>query len=76
MIRKALCVGIDYYQYQNNLHGCVNDSCLVSNTLSRNDDGTPNFSVKQLTAISEETQITRSDLKMNIRKLFQDESDN
>ncbi len=78
MILKALCVGIDYYKSFQPLHGCVNDALSVCDVLSRNDDGTVNFSVKLLTAPNapdESHLVTRSQLLQDIKDLFHDYSD-
>ena len=50
MSKKALIVGIDYYQYGPPLNGCVNDAHAVKAALERNSDGTINFGVKILTS--------------------------
>ena len=42
-MRKALVVGIDYYESINSLHGCVNDAYAVKAVLDRHSDGTKNF---------------------------------
>ena len=44
-MRKALIVGIDYYQNVSQLYGCVNDSYSVKSVLERNSDGTLNFDI-------------------------------
>jgi len=74
-MRKALVVGIDYYQNINHLHGCVNDANDVKNVLERNSDGTKNFDVKLLTATSPSGLVTRSELKESVRELFKDNND-
>jgi len=45
-MRKALVVGIDYYDNVSNLHGCVNDAYLVKPVLDRHSDGTVNFGLR------------------------------
>ncbi|MCB0388573.1 MAG: caspase family protein [Winogradskyella sp.] len=74
-MRKALIVGIDYYTHQNSLHGCVNDAYAVKTVLERHGNGTINFDVKLLTAISENQRVKRSTLKENIIELFKSESE-
>lgn len=44
-MRKALVVGVDDYE-QCPLYGCCNDADDIANILSRNEDGSPNFSVR------------------------------
>ena len=44
-MRKALVVGIDQYP-SCPLHGCCNDADSITNILSQNEDGSPNFDVR------------------------------
>lgn len=74
-MKKALIVGIDYYETTSQLHGCVNDSFEVKNVLERHADGSVNFGVKHLAATNAASSISRKDLKDNVRELFQDESE-
>jgi hypothetical protein len=69
-MRKALCVGIDYYDHINNLFGCVADACSVKEALCRNGDGTVNFNVHLATATSCANIISRKELKSQIEELF------
>ena len=74
-MNKALCVGIDCYQYIADLHGCVNDANAVKGALERHGDGSLNFDTKLLCATSEDTYITRNNLKDTIQELFAGESE-
>lgn len=74
-MRKALIVGIDYYQNISQLYGCVNDSYSVKSVLERNSDGTLNFDVMHDTASNDNQSITRVDLKDKITQLFADDSE-
>lgn len=74
-MRKALVVGINYYQHQPRLYGCVNDAYDVKSVLERHSDGTINFDVRLLTASSGGEAVPRSELRDAIRKLFADDSD-
>ena len=74
-MRKALCVGIDSYEKVRDLHGCVNDANGVKAALERNGDGTLNFNTRLMCATSEESYITRTELKDAIQQLFEDESE-
>lgn len=51
--RKALVVGIDYYDVGCHLHGCVNDARRMQSVLERNEDGSVNFAVKSMLASDE-----------------------
>jgi len=74
-MRKALIVGIDYYENINQLYGCVNDAFGVNQVLARHSDGTKNFDVNLETATGTSNAISRKDLKNNIEELFQDKSE-
>lgn len=74
-MRKALCVGIDYYDCVGNLYGCVADAYSVKSALDRNSDGTVNFSVNLMTATSNDTCISRKELKSSVEELFSDASE-
>ena len=75
MLRKALCVGIDSYEFVGDLHGCVNDANSVKSALERNGDGTLNFAVKLMCATSETSFVTRSELRDAVEDLFKSESE-
>jgi Caspase domain len=72
-MRKALVVGIDYYEHVNRLYGCVNDARAVRDVLERHGDGTRNFDVLLLTAAGEADGVLRTELKTAIRELFEDD---
>jgi hypothetical protein len=69
-MRKALIVGINYYDHVPLLYGCVEDAYAVKNVLDRNSDGTVNFSVKLLSSTGPTHPVSRSELKEHIRDLF------
>jgi len=50
-MRRALVIGIDKYPTAM-LAGCENDAVAIANTLERNGDGSPNFSIKLITSDS------------------------
>lgn len=70
-MRKALVVGIDKYPIF--LTGCENDAAAVANTLEKNGDGSPNFSVRLLTSDSED--VTSALLSDAISELFKGDAD-
>lgn len=74
-MRKALIIGINYYKEVSDLNGCVNDAYNVKNVLERNADGTLNFDINLMTAIDEDTIITKNMLKDNIKNLFSGDSE-
>lgn len=70
MRRKALVVGIDYYEHLDSLKGCVNDAYGVKNMLERDADGSPNFGVRLMTATSNRDAVFRRHLKDAVQELF------
>lgn len=74
-MRKALIVGINYYQYISPLQGCVNDAYSVKSVLDRHSDGTINFSTGLMVATDTNSLISRKNLKEKAIELFRDDSD-
>lgn len=74
-MRKALIVGVNYYENFNDLNGCVPDAYSVNSILSDNSDGTKNFDTKLIASFDTNTAITRSELKAIVQELFQDDND-
>lgn len=74
-MRKALIVGIDYYENINPLFGCVNDAHSVKSALDRHSDGTINFGVNLKTSTGSTNTINRKELKNLVEELFRDNSD-
>jgi len=71
-IRRALIVGIDDY-LQAPLRGCVNDALAITEALTRNHDGSPNFACRTLAAPPD--RITKANLKEKIEELFSHPAD-
>jgi hypothetical protein len=75
-MRKALIVGIDYYDHIGPLSGCVNDAHSVKSILERHADGTVNFATPRLlTGTSVENRVDKGHLKEAVRELFADDSE-
>lgn len=74
-MRKALFVGINYYEYVQCLGGCVNDAFALHNALSTNEDGYPNFEGRMLVGIDEKDMVTQRDLRHAVDLLFAGEPD-
>lgn len=74
-MRKALVVGIDYYDTINQLYGCVNDAYAIKAVLDRHSDGTKNFDVNIEVATGTTQRIERKELKSKVEELFNDKSD-
>lgn len=75
MSRKALIVGIDYYEHANPLFGCVNDAHAVKSTLDRHVDGTQNFATKLLAGTGDASPVSRRDFRQAVVDLFAGEDD-
>lgn len=75
MSRKALIVGINYYEHGSPLFGCVDDAHAVKAVLERHDGGTVNFDCELLTGTGLTDKINRSDFKDKIEELFKTETD-
>lgn len=71
-MKRALIVGIDYYEHANPLFGCVNDAHAVKAVLERHANGSVNFDVKLLTATGPQQVVKRTPLRDAVTKLFTD----
>jgi hypothetical protein len=74
-MRKALIVGIDFYEKISPLFGCVNDAYSVKSVLDRNSDGSVNFSSKLITSTNTSSAISRKELKNSVEQLFEGDSE-
>lgn len=74
-MRKALIVGIDYYERLNHLRGCVNDANSVRGVIERHGDETVNFHTQVLTGSGIDRGVTKIALKDAIKDLFQGDGD-
>ena len=70
MARKALVVGIDYYEHFKGLTGCVRDAEGVGAKLKRNEDESANFDVRLLVSADRNQVVRRRDLKTAAEELF------
>jgi uncharacterized caspase-like protein len=61
-MRRALVVGIDYYDRYNDLAGCVNDATALRPLLARNEDVSVNLDCRIVTASDASTRVTRDEL--------------
>lgn len=74
-MRKALVIGIDYYQNVGALHGAVNDAHAVNVMLERHADRSVNFGTSLLVGTGESETVSRADMKESIRHLFAGEGE-
>jgi len=75
-MRKALVIGIDYYQFISSLAGAVNDAHSVKAMLERHADGTINFGPVNLIVVnSAKDIIDRHKLREAVRNLFADDGE-
>src|SRR5438067_339753 len=69
-MRKALVVGLDFYQHIPGLRGAVNDASAVRGMLDRQADGSVNFAVKLVASSNAASAVPRAELKEAVRDLF------
>ena len=69
-MRKALIVGIDYYDRCNPLFGCINDARAVAQVLERHQSGEVNFTNMLLLGTDKGNTVKRGQLKDSIEELF------
>jgi len=74
-MRKALIVGINYYEYGNPLFGCVDDAHAVKAVLERHASGDINFDCKLLIGDCSSNCVNRGDLKDSIAELFKTDAE-
>ena len=75
-MRKALIVGIDYYDYLKALSGCANDALAVKAVLERHADGTLNFPAPHILVGTNGSQrVDKTELKDATRELFADDAE-
>ncbi len=74
-MRKALVVGVDYYNNVKPLNGCVRDAHEVKSVLERHADGSLNFGVKLVVATNQASSISRRQLKDLVQELFKDDAE-
>jgi Caspase domain len=69
-MKRALLVGIDYYENFQQLYGCANDAAAIHPLLQRNEDGGPNLDCRLASANDAATHVSRDRLKEMIRELL------
>lgn len=72
-MRKALIIGIDYYESLDPLSGCVSDARGMREMLSTHHDRTANFQKPNLlTSSGPASRVRKADIKQAARELFSD----
>ncbi|MBC7772998.1 MAG: caspase family protein, partial [Pyrinomonadaceae bacterium] len=74
-MRKALIVGINYYQHNSQLFGCVKDAEAVQGALEWHGDKRKNFDVKVLMGEGRGDNVSRDELYSAITDVFAGDSD-
>ena len=69
-MKRALLVGIDYYENFSPLYGCANDAAAMHPLLQRNEDGGLNLECRLASAKDTATQLSRDRLKEMIKELL------
>jgi uncharacterized caspase-like protein len=74
-MRKALVVGVNFYEAGGSLFGCVDDAHRMAAALERHGDGAVNFDVRLLTGTGTSDRVTKAQLKDSLEDLFKDDSE-
>lgn len=74
-MRKALIVGINFYEHCSPLYGCVNDALAVKKILERHSNGSINFDVRLCIGTESADKVNRSQIRDYIEELFSDDSE-
>jgi hypothetical protein len=69
-MKRALLVGIDYYENFSRLYGCANDAAAIHPLLQRNEDGGPNLECRLANADDAASRVSRDRLKEMIGELL------
>jgi hypothetical protein len=72
MQRRALIIGINEYDNCSHLRCAINDAQRIEKLLSRNGDGSLNFTVKTVVSGAGQPRVTRGRLRQFLRDLFED----
>jgi hypothetical protein len=70
MSKVALVVGINYYEHQQQLHGCVKDANSIAELLKYHENDNSNFEVKYLSANDKSRAITSDTLLQEVKEFF------
>ena len=74
-MKRALLVGIDYYENFPELSGCVNDADALHPLLARNADDSPNLECRVPKGGDASSPLTRDSLKEMVAELLADGAD-
>lgn len=74
-MKKALVIGVNFYEHLLGLDSAVNDAYEVKQVLERNADGTKNFDVRLLTSSGTEELLERDTLRSQIEELYNGNGD-
>jgi hypothetical protein len=73
-VKRALLVGIDYYDTFNCLSGCANDAVAVAPLLASHEKVGPNFDCQLTIASDAASRITRDDMLERLDRLLADDA--
>ena len=75
-MRKALIVGIDFYENIVSLKGAVKDARRVNDVLEYNDDEEVNFQTpKLMLGVNEDSPVMRADIRNAVEELFAEDAE-
>src|SRR5262245_31996632 len=69
-MKRALLVGIDYYETFPPLYGCANDAAAMHPLLEQNEDGGPNLESRLASAEDADSRLTRDRLLEMVDELL------
>jgi len=69
-MKRALLVGIDYYENFSPLYGCANDAAAVHPLLAKNEDGSPNLECRLASSQDAATRLSRDQLLEMVDELL------
>ena len=76
MGKAALVVGINYYEHQSNLNGCVNDAQVIAKLLAEHENEDQNFETRCLISDNQINAISSTDLLHEIKSHFNNRHNN
>jgi len=74
-MKKALAIGINHYEFYNDLNGCITDAQRLTTALRNNADSSRNFDVECIESYTYDCRIDKQVVKRKIRNLFKEQHD-
>ncbi|MGL5087424.1 MAG: caspase family protein [Clostridium sp.] len=71
-MRKALCIGLNYYGTEHELKGCVEDATKIANLLKRHENGDKNFDL--MLEVDKDNSLNKKSIEQLIQNLCAENS--